>query len=498
MFSSDVLPPRRPDTPLNELSDVQGLLAHGYPFFDGAAYCLFHIDNPAEVRRPWLQTLLHPDPAERWIDHALYPSNRLKYEDSGVAIAFTASGLRKLGLSDDALATFVPEFREGMAAEHRARQLGDIEDSRPGLWTWGRPDSARQPDNAGEPNIVWQSDIDGLLIVYAPPDTLAERVQTISRIRGCPEFRRVIRTRLYMQQGTGVPLEPFGFADGISQPYIEGVTMKVPPEGVRIIRTGEFVLGYPNEIGRLPASPSIALAEDPNHGLPRLPHVPRADFGRNGSFLVMRQLEQDVTAFNRFVNGDPDPGLRGDNLAARMVGRWRNGEPLVRAQQPRGPGEVTKTDLEDGNNFGYDREDRHGFECPLGAHVRRANPRDALAQGLQLSPAEAQRLVDQHRILRRGRTYRDDTRAEGLIFVCLNANIERQFEFVQSSWLMSREFSGLSGETDPILGNAPRRFTMQHPLLGRCRANLPQFVRVRGGSYFFLPGLRSLRYLSQL
>ncbi|HYL91400.1 MAG TPA: hypothetical protein VEU32_21805 [Burkholderiales bacterium] len=482
MFSSDVLPPRRPDTPLAELDDIQGLLRHGYPFFDGAAYCLFRIDDPASARRPWLQTLLHPDLAERWIDDALRPSTRLRDEDSGVAIAFTPSGLSKLGLSADALATFIPEFREGMAVEHRARQLGDIGPSRPSEWAWGR--------DAG---------IDGVLIVYAPPDNLRDRVQAISRIPGCPVFARVILTRLYLQQGIGVPVEPFGFADGISQPYIEGVTLKAPPEGVRIIRTGEFVLGYPNEIDRLPASPSIAVAEDPNRVLPRLPHVPRADFGRNGTFLVMRQLEQNVAAFNQFVNGDPDPSLQGENLAARMVGRWPNGEPLARTRQPRPPGEVTKTALEDGNNFGYDREDRHGFECPVGAHIRRANPRDALAQGQRISPAEAQRLVDQHRILRRGRTYRDeDTGAEGLIFVCLNANIERQFEFVQSSWLMHPEFAGLSNEPDPLIGNAPRRFTLQHPLLGQCRADLPQFVTVRGGGYFFLPGLRSLRYLSQL
>lgn len=482
MFSSDVLPPRRPDTPLAELDDIQGLLRHGYPFFDGAAYCLFRIDDPATARQPWLQTLLHPDLAERWIDHALRPSARLRDEDSGVAIAFTPSGLRKLGLSADALDTFIPEFREGMAVEHRARQLGDIGLSHPSHWQWGH-----------EPGI------DGLLIIYARPEELDNRINEISNIRGCPAFVRVIRTRLYMQQGTGVPLEPFGFADGISQPYIEGVTLKTPPEGVRIIRTGEFVLGYPNEVTRLPASPSIAAAEDRNHVLPLLPHVPRADFGRNGSFLVMRQLEQNVAAFNGFVNDDFDPTLRGENLAARMVGRWPNGEPLVRARQPRPPGEVTKTTLEDGNNFAYDREDRHGFECPLGAHVRRANPRDALAQGMQISPAEAQRLVDQHRILRRGRTYRDEaTGTEGLIFVCLNANIERQFEFVQSSWLMHPEFAGLSNESDPLIGNAPRRFTMQHPLLGQCRADLPQFVTVRGGGYFFLPGLRSLRYLAQL
>jgi deferrochelatase/peroxidase EfeB len=93
----------------------------------------------------------------------------------------------------------------------------------------------------------------------------------------------------------------------------------------------------------------------------------------------------------------------------------------------------------------------------------------------------------------------------GLHFVCLNANIQRQFEFVQSAWIMGTKFNGLHEESDPLLGNrlpglAGTRcdfFTIPRadgPT--RRLENLPQFVSVAGGAYFFLPGIRALRFLA--
>jgi deferrochelatase/peroxidase EfeB len=136
----------------------------------------------------------------------------------------------------------------------------------------------------------------------------------------------------------------------------------------------------------------------------------------------------------------------------------------------------------------------------VGAHIRRANPRDSLADGLGISRRRAQELVDEHRILRRGRVYVDEANAKtGLMFICLNANIERQFEFVQSTWLMNPEFAGLQDETDPLMGNgAGRSMTLQRPVLNQCVRGLSQFVTVKGGGYFFLPGITALKYLAEL
>jgi deferrochelatase/peroxidase EfeB len=123
-----------------------------------------------------------------------------------------------------------------------------------------------------------------------------------------------------------------------------------------------------------------------------------------------------------------------------------------------------------------------------------------------------------HRILRRGREYGSELSPEqalepapekepprGINFICLNANISRQFEFLQNAWIASTKFSGLTGESDPLLGNRESvigcpitgNFTM--PGNGRLRrrvSGLPQFVTVRGGAYFFLPSLRALRYFA--
>jgi len=456
-----------------EVKDIQGLLRHGYPYFDAAAYCLFEIDNPAGMRG-WLDRLL--DPRDRWIDNAHLGASTLRSDDCGVAIAFTRGGLEQLGLDKQDLRTFVSEFQEGMAVPHRSRLLGDVDESDPDKWTWGR-----------ERDKSW---LHGLLIVFAPDRQLEASLAEIHAIAGRPRLRYRV-TSVRRPNDHGVVVEPFGFADGISQPFVAGLTRKPPPSGVRVVRPGEFVLGYLNEFGRFPASPALGrnsrecpLPQDASG---------RADFGRNGSYLVVRQLEQKVAPFHGFVGDDE---LR----AARLVGRWRNGAPLVRYPDTE-PRCMTLRELEAGNGFGYHREDRHGLRCPIGAHIRRANPRDSLADSLGISSERAQELVDQHRILRRGRVYEEkgaEKIEQGLMFLCLNANIERQFEFVQSSWLMHPEFGGLVGETDPILGNAkpPRNFTVQRSVLGERYEGLRQFVRVKGGEYFFLPGLQALRYLA--
>jgi len=488
-----------------ELLDIQGLLRHGYPYFHDAAYCLFTIED-VQAFGGWLRAL-----RKDWIDEAYARKATLEEEHFGAAIAFAANGLRKLGLKDDAMCTFPAEFQEGMVAEHRSRMLGDVGTSAPLAWEWGGDVKSKgNPKDEDLHGVVMVFSLDKSQVVdranalkSVPQLLLDQRLRALQNIQGHPKFVREIRTHLAIDPKTKASLEPFGFADGLSQPYIEGLTLKKAPQGVRTIRAGEFVLGYLNEVNRLPGSPSVrgpcVLPPDPATG--------RGDLGRNGSFLVMRQLEQDVAAFNKLVDSN-------DLLAAQVVGRWRSGEPLVRypTKKPEPkldekrleldrrhkPREQTPKEFEAENDFGYHHEDRYGFSCPLGSHIRRANPRDALADGLGIEPIEAQALVDQHRILRRGRVYTTaDGKKTGLVFICLNANIERQFEFVQSSWLLNPEFGGLSDERDPILGPGGH-ITLQKPVLGQCVEGLQQYVTVKGGAYFFLPGITALKYLELL
>jgi len=247
----------------------------------------------------------------------------------------------------------------------------------------------------------------------------------------------------------------------------------------------------------------------------------------------MRHLRQDVRSFWQFINRQAGGnGAEIDKLAAAFVGRTRTGDPLVPIQEEAIPGIGSQPDQIRQNQFTFD-QDPTGSGCPFGAHVRRANPRNADYPGhptglglllaiLGFGPKgfrdDLMSSVRFHRILRRGREYGPglspsdalapappDDPERGLRFICLNANISRQFEFLQNAWLMNTKFSGLTGESDPLLGNrqpipncpATDGFTRQEDgSLRRHISGLPQFVTVRGGAYFFLPSLRALRYFA--
>lgn len=222
---------------------------------------------------------------------------------------------------------------------------------------------------------------------------------------------------------------------------------------------------------------------------------------RNGTYLVFRQLEQHVDAFDKFISktaeliyGTADPDHK-ESVAARLLGRHRSGVPLIRPSA-----DSRCADPNTRNDFLYYFEDPFGLSCPIGAHIRRANPRDALGQ----APDTALRLSKMHRIIRRGRIYGErqtadaETQAQpsdprGLHFICLNADIAGQFEMVQHTWLNDTHFNGLDHETDPISHYRVGADTMtfQHRPTN-LRIKIPKLVTVRGGAYFFLPGIRAL------
>ena len=229
------------------------------------------------------------------------------------------------------------------------------------------------------------------------------------------------------------------------------------------------------------------------------------DLGRNGTYLVFRQLEQDVPAFNAFISDtikllcgtvNVDPQAK-ELVAARLIGRYRSGEPLVP------PAADSRGRPEERNDFLYHFEDRFGLACPIGAHIRRANPRD---DALGPDPDTALRLSKMHRIIRRGRLYgerldpsaKNEASRRGLYFICLNADIAGQFEMVQHSWMNGAHFNGLHHETDCMSHYPPSDGTMtiQHRPTNM-RIPVPKFVTVRGGAYFFLPGVRALQSLAQ-
>jgi Dyp-type peroxidase family len=460
-----------------DLPDIQGFIARGYAGLKGACYVLLAIDRPASARR-WLKALA-----------ASITPGDARPQELALNIAFTSSGLQKLGLPQDALAMFSYEFRTGMTTQHRRRILGDIDESAPETWGWGGPNTAT---------------VDLALLMFARDDAkldlLYRSYATGFADAGLAEIRKLTTSDIG-------DVEHFGFRDGVSQPIVEGLSKTGPP--AHTIKAGEFILGYLNEYGHYTDRPLLAPGADPGGLLPKDPAGSgSADLGRSGSYLVMRQLGQDVPAFWRWVDGEtrnPDgsanPAAR-LMLASKMVGRWPSGAPLVLSPERDDPA------LANPNDFMYAQSDAHGYACPIGAHIRRANPRDSLDP--RPGSTDSIAVNKRHRLLRRGRTYGpplsmeqalsdpDTPGAErGLHFICLNGNIARQFEFVQHTWINNPKFDELYDDADPILaGRENTLFTVQARPVRARYCPLPRFVRVGGGAYFFLPGIRALRYLA--
>jgi len=491
--------------------DIQGLLQSGYGKHTEACFLLLQVkDRDAACRWLAAATVTSAREVERTSASVARAKNDRRPETI-LQLALSSEGMRALGVPEDIVNGFSAEFVSGMSGDaNRARRLGDVDASAPERWQWG----------AGQriPHV--------LVLLYALPGRLeAWRSAVQSQ---CESGFTIMES---LNTANALEFEPFGFKDGISQPQLDWERQRAARDEEQLAYTnlsclGEFLLGYPNEYGGYTDRPLFEPEREAGAMLPRAEEAPdKADLGRNGSYLVLRQLRQDVRGFWQFLDEQSggDAGLR-ESLGAAMVGRSLDGTPLVDDVRP----------PDDLNAFSFE-SDPEGFRCPLGAHIRRANPRNAdlpagkpgiLSKLIRIFGFDARALKPDliasarfHRLLRRGRKYgpvtapRDaltDAHAgeeSGLYFLCLAANIVRQFEFVQGSWLIGTKFGGLTAESDPLLGTrSPSldqtktdRYSMPQPGgPDRCIMELPRFVTVRGGAYFFMPGIRALRYLADV
>ena len=492
-----------------------------------------------------------------------------------VVVALAASGLRRLDIPDEAMATFPPAFQQGMYPEWRARELGDIDGNAPDTWLWG--------GDGGEHRC------DAVVLVYAGTrEGLAPKASELAaaaRDNGHAVHALPLAGKPLKRNADGsfdLPRELFGFADGVSQPIVRGLPRRTTrATGNDLVEPGEIVLGYPDNTGNIPPSPSIADKHDPRHYLPdrgpdlfrRRPEFSRyqgsgeRDLGANGTFLVIRQLDQDAGEFSGWLDeaarkirdlasvavttdgsatqvdygsasaaklqtaaksdatapptaaAEPsispsrlivtgplsdDEAAMGplrDWIAARLVGRWQDGSSLVRNADA--PATSQNRLARPDNAFLFGAEDPRGFNCPFGSHIRRANPRDTRFHSSPEESSTEIAAINRHRILRVGRGYRyheGDGEArqkhEGLLFMCVNADIERQFEFIQKTWLLNRNIHGLENEPDPFVGRGLRDFTIPLPSAPLRLQIDRDFVRVVGGGYFFLPSRAALRFLT--
>ncbi len=435
-----------------ELDDIQHILVTRTPALTGR-YEFLSFGDAAGGRR-WLTELVGRVQSAAEAEATLGASKRW------ITLAFTYSGLRALGVPDAALTSFPVEFQEGMAA--RADVLGDTGDNAPEHWAGG----------------LDGDDVHAIAILFARDAAEHARCTTEhdALVARCQGVRTVSHLDLNANPPFNYAHDHFGFRDRLSQPVMKGTGEVPTPGSGDALEPGEFVLGYPDEVG-------------PPTDLPQ-PEV----LSRNGSFMAYRRLQEHVGRFRAFLADNADTPGEQELLAAKFMGRWRSGAPLVLAPDADDP--ELGADALRNNDFNYGEMDPFGYACPLGSHARRLNPRDTAHN------------MNRRRMIRRGATYGpalpdgapEDGVERGIAAFIICASLVRQFEFAQNVWINDRSFHELSNEHDPICGSQDGRldFTVPRRPIRKVYKGIPAFTTLRGGGYFFLPGLRALRYLAGL
>ena len=434
-----------------ELDDIQHFLIARPPAL-AARYEFLSFHN-AEGARTWLAGILAKVGTAQTVGSSHLDSR-------WVTVAFTWNGLKALGVDDASLATFPEEFHQGMAA--RANILGATGANHPDHWIGGMANPS----------------LHAIVVLFARNVEERERCtrehqEYLSR---CTGVEALSSLDLEALPPFGYPHEHFGYHDRLSQPVIEGTLVEPTPGSGPAIEAGEFFLGYPDEEGGPAALPQPAI------------------LSRNGSYLAYVRLEEHVGAFRDFLRQHGETHEQQELIAAKLMGRWRSGAPLVLAPDKDDP--ELGADLKHNNDFAYAGKDPYGYACPLGSHIRRMNPRDTATN------------VKRRKMIRRGGTYGpplpegapEDGKERGIAAFIGCASLVRQFEFAMNVWANDPNFHELGNERDPFVGTQDGTYDMTIPKrpIRKKITSLPAFTTVRGGAYFFLPGIKALRYLTAL
>jgi len=531
-----------------DLADIQGNIVRPYGRFGFPVtrHVFFNIGNAA-AGRGFVEEVRHQiTTAERWggID-AGKAKNAPARPLVAINIGFSWRGLLALKLPTRTLSGMPEEFIDGMA--ERWSILGDVGPSAPRKWDeiWRRGASGVREVHIWI-SLTAQVGADGKAIPALEEKTAwlkeaAQRSNGVTLLAGhkgtSADWQDSSAIMEVLADGRTVPtaMENFRFTDGISDPafagqYEAGEEAEAVIGGGKLengawkpLATGEFILGHASEAQELP--PSAA------------PY----DFMRNGTFMVYRKLHQNLAAFKTYIAAQAallrgiDPSFTEEGaestVKAKMVGRWPSGIPLAVAPTYKAAKEIeaqwadipalrlkTAPSAADKariaayermlTNFRY-RDDAEGLRCPVGAHVRRSNPRDALEPSFGTPGANPDSaLTNRRRIMRRGLPYGDpnaidDASEHGVIFIAICSSLFRQFEFVQQQWVQYGSSFNSGNDTDPLVGlrRPGAKFVIAADPAGDkapfiC-ANLPLFVETRGGEYFFAPSLTALRQIAE-
>jgi len=527
-----------------EWHDIQGIIRRGCGRHRHSVFAILKVTNRINAGKWLAENIQYVVSSEEVI------SPQIAKTDCLISLAFTAPGLAAMGFEKSELQQFSQEFQSGMAplpqigeeTTRRSGMLGDTGKNAPQYWLWGGYGlkATGKTRNANDRMISDETHL--ILSIYGTSKEAAEikykqMVNPDSGVALTCEKRRGNKSESkYYTYLRPDDCEHFGYRDGVSQPIFKGsrTESKIKSEArdLHIVAPGEFILGYPSERQQPVPVPVVNLPSA------SLKNKTEFLFGKNGSYLVVRQLEQDVDGFHKMLESKAanlrefdKPEVRKDWLAARIMGRHFSGEPIAKAQEdfskPPVPDDMLEVaDIPEkitdkpfpksigkryDNDFRYAVGDRDGLTCPLTAHIRRAFPRDGLGPDRRV----ALKIANRHRILRRGRLYGTNPRNDsqktvrqtdskdtcGLFFLAFNADFAGQFETVQHSWMNNRHFDNQYNEIDLVAGLAKtddRNHTIQHQPINIRLGTIGDYITVRGGGYFFMPGLQALQVLADI
>jgi deferrochelatase/peroxidase EfeB len=503
LFDRGEHPPRGPDPHSRagersalDLGDIQGFILRGYRM-PIVRHFLLTVGVPVEARRvlgrlvngdesdaPQITTAddwhvgFEPGPGD---DPREAPRRKPDY---CLNVGITWPGMIALEIKDRAPTISFKSFGAFTAgAAERANLVGDTGPSAPRNWisAFGK----------GSDHVL-------LTLHTLTPDAMKSYSDRLSALLDEGDaFHEIWRqdgmALMEMKDGQPVPTfrVHFGYTDGISITTIHGGPEKYPPDHQQPCESWLFVLQDKAE----------------NYFVPE----PR-ELGLNGSFAVFKMIATDVVGFENFLQSNKekiDPEL----LAAKICGRWRNGVPLALSPETDSPpGGIPLDQL---NNYEYVNSDGSGdpkgLRCPVGAHMRRINPRGQPVTG-QGEPGGSN---NTHRLIRRGLPYGPsydpkqpyDGIERGLLGYFINSSIENQYEFVLSQWVNGAEFAGAvrlpPKAKDPMIGTQDPADSIFVILQANGAppikvTGFSSFITTKAAAYCFLPSITAIKFISNL
>ncbi|KAJ5948638.1 hypothetical protein N7454_001945 [Penicillium verhagenii] len=385
-------------------------------------------------------------------------------DSAAVNIAFTFNGMKKLfpeangGFKDD-------PFIKGMQGDL-------VDEGRDRIQEWD--DSFK---NGG---------VEGVFFVCGTEEKVKETTAELAEnyFNEAHGIKHIITIDGRQREGKMAKHEHFGFLDSISQPRLTNFDEK-NQKGDGNYQFIRIILGHDGDMDNER----------------KLMHP---DWATDGSYLVIRKYQQFVPEFNEYLKEESKKlHFTEDQLAARLMGRWKSGCPVEVHPDEDNPAAARL------NDFNYPTDSHKN--CPFASHMRKVKPRSIVSDR------------DMNDIMRRGIPYGpevepNETKTKldrGLMFTCYQSSISNGFQFLQRSWINLSTFpdekwdytGGENPGQDCIVGQLvklpqkPKHYSLTTAITNgkgeHATTSYKPFIQAHGGDYFFSPSISLLQKMTK-